>query len=87
MSRRRKKEVSEEEIIEMEEFLNRNNIEEEKLFQTISINVKCKSPNQKKLVNSIKQKLRYVVNEQKEKIEIYYEKDTKLYEKIKENKL
>ena len=55
MSRRRKKEVSEEEIIEMEEFLNRNNIEEEKLFQTISINVKCKSPNQKKLVNSIKQ--------------------------------
>jgi len=55
MSRRRKKEVSEEEIIEMEEFLNRNNIEEEKLFQTISINVKCKSNNQKKLVNSIKQ--------------------------------
>lgn len=55
MSRRRKKEVSEEEIIEMEEFLNRNNIEEEKLFQTISINVKCKTPNQKKLVNSIKQ--------------------------------
>lgn len=55
MSRRRKKEVSEEEIMEMQEFLNRNNIEEEKLFQTISINVKCKSPNQKKLVNSIKQ--------------------------------
>ncbi len=55
MSRRRKKEVSELEVKEMEEFLNRNNIEEEKLFQTISINVKCKSPNQKKLVNSIKQ--------------------------------
>ena len=55
MTRRRKKVVSELEVKEMEEFLNRNNIEEEKLFQTISINVKCKSPNQKKLVNSIKQ--------------------------------
>ena len=55
MRRKRKKNIPEEEIIEMEKILNRNNIEEEKLFQTISINIKCKSPNQKKLVNSIKQ--------------------------------
>jgi phosphate starvation-inducible PhoH-like protein len=55
MSRKRNKNIPEEEIKEMEKILNRNNIEEEKLFQTISINIKCKSPNQKKLVNSIKQ--------------------------------
>lgn len=55
MSKRKYKEIPEEEIIEMEQYLNRNNIEEDKLFSTISINVKCKSVNQKKLVNSIKQ--------------------------------
>jgi phosphate starvation-inducible PhoH-like protein len=55
MSKRKYKEIPEEEIIEMEHYLNRNNIEEDKLFSTISINVKCKSENQKKLVNSIKQ--------------------------------
>ena len=55
MSRRKYKEIPEEEIIEMEHYLNRNNVEEEKLFSTISITVKCKSVNQKKLVNSIKQ--------------------------------
>jgi len=53
--RRRNKQLSEEEIKEMELFLNRNNVEEDKLFSTISINVKCKTENQKKLVNSIKQ--------------------------------
>ena len=55
MSKRKYKEIPEEEIIEMEQYLNRNNIEEDKLFSTISINIKCKSENQKKLVNSIKQ--------------------------------
>lgn len=55
MSKRKYKEIPEEEIIEMEHYLNRNNVEEDKLFSTISINVKCKSVNQKKLVNSIKQ--------------------------------
>jgi phosphate starvation-inducible PhoH-like protein len=55
MSKRKYKEIPEEEIIQMEQYLNRNNIEEDKLFSTISINVKCKSENQKKLVNSIKQ--------------------------------
>ena len=55
MSRRKNKQIPEEDIIEMEEFLNRRNVEEERLFQTISINVKCKTENQKKLVNSIRQ--------------------------------
>lgn len=53
-SRRKNKQLSEEEIREMEAFLNRNNIEEEKLFNTISINVKCKTENQRKLVDSIR---------------------------------
>ena len=53
-NRRKNKQLSEEEILEMEAFLNRNNIEEEKVFKTITINVKCKTENQKKLVDSIK---------------------------------
>jgi len=53
-NRRKNKQLSEEEILEMEVFLNRNNIEEEKVFKTITINVKCKTENQKKLVDSIK---------------------------------
>lgn len=53
-NRRKQKQLSEEEILEMEAFLNRNNIEEEKVFKTITINVKCKTENQKKLVDSIK---------------------------------
>ncbi len=53
--RRRNKQLSEEEIREMELFLNRNNVEEDKIFSTISINIKCKTENQKRLVNSIKQ--------------------------------
>ena len=55
MGRRKNKQLSEEEIEEMELFLNRNNVEEEKVFQTISVHIKCKTENQKKLVNSIKQ--------------------------------
>jgi phosphate starvation-inducible protein PhoH len=55
MSKRKYKQIPEEDIIQMEQYLNRNNIEEDKLFSTISINIKCKSENQKKLVNSIKQ--------------------------------
>lgn len=54
-NRRNNKQLSEEEIEEMEFFLNRNNIEEEKVFQTITVHIKCKTENQKKLVNSIKQ--------------------------------
>jgi phosphate starvation-inducible protein PhoH len=49
----------------MEAFLNRNNVEEEKVFKTITINVKCKTENQKKLVESIKKmKLLFVVDYQ-----------------------
>ena len=55
MSKRKYKQIPEEDIIQMEQYLNRNNIEEDKLFSTITINIKCNSENQKKLVNSIKQ--------------------------------
>ena len=50
--KRKNKQLSQEEIEEMELFLNRNNVEEEKVFQTISVHIKCKTENQKKLVNS-----------------------------------
>jgi phosphate starvation-inducible protein PhoH len=53
-NRRKSKQLSEEEILEMEAFLNRNNVEEEKVFKTISINVKSKTENQKKLIDSIR---------------------------------
>jgi|688.fasta_scaffold200969_3 phosphate starvation-inducible protein PhoH len=56
MSKRKNRELTEDELEEMEAFLNKNNVEEEKLFQTISINVKPKTDNQKNLVESIKHK-------------------------------
>jgi phosphate starvation-inducible PhoH-like protein len=52
---KRNKQLSEDEIMEMEAFLNKNNVEEEKILQTFKINVKCKTDNQKKLVHSIKE--------------------------------
>ena len=52
---RRGKQLSEEEVREVEEFVWSRNIEEDKFLQTMSINTKCKTENQKKLVNSIKQ--------------------------------
>lgn len=52
---RRNKQLSEEELKEVEEFVYSRNVEEEKFLQTMSINIKCKTENQKKLVNSIKQ--------------------------------
>jgi phosphate starvation-inducible PhoH-like protein len=52
---RRNKQLSEEELREVEEFVYSRNIEEDKFLQTMSINIKCKTENQKKLVNSIKQ--------------------------------
>ena len=52
---RRNKQLSEEELREVEEFVWSRNIEEDKFLQTMSINTKCKTENQKKLVNSIKQ--------------------------------
>jgi phosphate starvation-inducible PhoH-like protein len=55
MARRKNKVIPKEELEEMEEHLNQNNKDEEILFHTVKINVKCKGENQKKLVNSIKQ--------------------------------
>jgi len=56
MGRNRKnKRLTDEEIREMELFLNRNNVEEEKVLETLSVHIKCKTENQKRLVNSIKQ--------------------------------
>lgn len=55
MSKRKYKQIPEEDILQMEQYLNRNNVEEEKVFSTLSVNIKCKTENQKKLVNSIKQ--------------------------------
>jgi len=52
---RRNKQLSEEELREVEEFVYSNNAEEEKFLQTMKINIKCKTENQKKLVNSIKE--------------------------------
>jgi phosphate starvation-inducible PhoH-like protein len=59
---RRTKQLSEEEVFEMEQFLNRNNVEEEKLLKTININVKPKTENQKALVNSIKNNIITICN-------------------------
>ncbi len=59
MSRRGNKnknnQISEKDLQEIEEFVYSKNVEEEKFLQTMSINIKCKTENQKKLVNSIKQ--------------------------------
>ena len=57
MSRRGNKnnQITEKDLQEIEEFVYSKNVEEEKFLQTMSITVKCKSENQKKLVNSIKQ--------------------------------
>lgn len=54
MSKRKNKNIPKEDLEEMELFLNSRNQEEETLFQMVKVNVKCKTPNQKKLVNSIK---------------------------------
>ena len=51
---RRNKRLSEAEIQEVEEFVWSRNVEEDKFLQTMSINTKCKTTNQKLLVNSIK---------------------------------
>lgn len=59
---RKSKQLSEEEVFEMEQFLNRNNVEEEKIFNTININVKPKTENQKALVNSIKNNIITICN-------------------------
>lgn len=55
MSRYKHKDIPEEDLLELEQFLNRNNKDETILLQTIKVNVKCKTENQKRLLNSIKE--------------------------------
>ncbi len=59
---RRNKRLSEAEIQEVEEFVWSRNVEEDKFLQTMSINTKCKTANQKILVNSIKQNMITICN-------------------------
>jgi phosphate starvation-inducible protein PhoH and related proteins len=55
MSRRRNKKLTEEELREVESFVYSKNIEEDKFLSSMFVNVKCKTENQKKLVQSIKE--------------------------------
>ncbi len=55
MGKRRKK-LSREEKQEVEEWIYQNNTIEKKISDTMTINVKCKTENQKALVNAIKEK-------------------------------
>ena len=52
--RRRTKQLSEDDLREVEEFVYSKNMEEDKFLKSMSIRVVCKNENQKKLVNSIK---------------------------------
>jgi phosphate starvation-inducible PhoH-like protein len=56
VARRKFKEIPEEDIQELHDFLEQDNKQEVVTVSTISINIKCKTENQKKLINSIKQK-------------------------------
>ncbi len=55
VARRKFKEIPEEDIQELHEFLEQDNKQSVVTVSTISVNIKCKTENQKKLVNSIKQ--------------------------------
>ena len=50
------KKLSKQDIAQVESWIFKSNTEEEKFLGTMTINVKCKTPNQKALVNSIKEK-------------------------------
>ena len=52
---RRSKRLSKEEKMEVENWIYQNNTEETRMTDTMTINVKCKTENQKALVNSIKE--------------------------------
>jgi len=52
---RRSKRLSREEQAEVENWIYQNNTEESRMTDTMTINVKCKTENQKALVNSIKE--------------------------------
>ena len=53
---RRSKKLSREEQMEVEEWIYQNNTEEKRISDTMTVNVKCKTENQKALVNAIKEK-------------------------------
>ena len=53
-SRKRNKQLSEDDLREVEEFVYSKNMEEDKFLKSMSIRVTCKNENQKKVVNSIK---------------------------------
>tara|TARA_R110000824_G_scaffold42265_3_gene124712 strand:- start:4528 stop:5274 length:747 start_codon:yes stop_codon:yes gene_type:complete len=53
---KRSKKLSREEQQEVEAWIYQNNAQETKMTDTMTINVKCKTENQKSLVNSIKEK-------------------------------
>ena len=55
MARRKFKEIPEEDIQELHNFLEKTNKEESVLLSTLRVNIKCKTENQKSLINSIKQ--------------------------------
>jgi len=53
---KRSKKLSREEQAEVEEWIYQNNAEETRMTDTMTIRVKCKTENQKSLVNAIKEK-------------------------------
>ena len=53
---RKSKRLSKEEKMEVEEWIYQNNTEETRMTDTMTIRVKCKTENQKLLVNAIKEK-------------------------------
>ena len=53
---KRKNKLSKEEQAEVEEWIYQNNTEETRMTDTMTIRVKCKTENQKKLVKAIKEK-------------------------------
>ena len=53
---RRKKKIDPDIELEVLEYINKSNTEEEKFLGTMTVNVKCKTDNQKELVNNIKSK-------------------------------
>ena len=52
----RSKKLSREEKQEVEAWIYQNNTEETRMTDTMTISVKCKTENQKSLVNAIKEK-------------------------------
>ena len=54
MGRRRNKNLSEEDLLEVQEFVYRKNQEEDKFMSSMSVNYKCRTQNQGKLRESIR---------------------------------